>query len=210
MPAVLTRLREFIALVAEPSMAIDVDGRIVAWNRSAERTLGYSEADVLGQHCWKLLRGCDQFGNAYCRPGCPLRIAHCEGRPVQPFALAFRRKDGAYADVRCGSLAIRGEGGGPLYQLHHMTEAPTAAHPTPPRMQDEGTEAGVDSLSKRELEVLRLLADAVPVGAIARRLFIAPATARRHLQAIFRKIGVHSRLEAVVRARALGLLAIPR
>ena len=52
------------------------------------------------------------------------------------------------------------------------------------------------SLTRREREVLRLLADGADSEAIARTLVISPETARTHLQNILQKLGVHSRLEA--------------
>ena len=52
-------------------------------------------------------------------------------------------------------------------------------------------------LTRRELEVLRLMAGGANTRAIAQRLHISPATVRNHAQNIFAKLGVHSRLEAV-------------
>jgi DNA-binding NarL/FixJ family response regulator len=52
-------------------------------------------------------------------------------------------------------------------------------------------------LTPREREVLTLLAEGRDAAAIASMLFISPETARTHLQRILRKLGVHSRREAV-------------
>ena len=51
-------------------------------------------------------------------------------------------------------------------------------------------------LSRRELEVLRLLADGRTSGEIATQLFISPRTAEHHVQNIYTKIGVSSRAAA--------------
>ncbi|CAN5206699.1 response regulator transcription factor [soil metagenome] len=51
-------------------------------------------------------------------------------------------------------------------------------------------------LTRREREVLALLADGADNGGIARILFISPQTARTHIQNVLTKLGVHSRLEA--------------
>lgn len=64
----------------------------------------------------------------------------------------------------------------------------------------------VDPLSERELEVLRLLADALPPAEVAKKLFLSPFTLKAHTQNIYTKLDVHSRIEAINKARELGLL----
>ena len=61
-------------------------------------------------------------------------------------------------------------------------------------------------LSRRELEVLGLVAAGKPNQAIARELFIGLAPVKRHVSHLFVKLDVSNRTEAVARARALGLL----
>ena len=51
-------------------------------------------------------------------------------------------------------------------------------------------------LTRREREVLALLADGGDNETIADRLFISPETARTHIQNVLGKLRVHSRLEA--------------
>jgi len=64
----------------------------------------------------------------------------------------------------------------------------------------------VESLSAREMDVLKLLAKGYPDKKIAENLVIARETVHKHLKNIYGKLGVHSRIEAVARARELGLL----
>ncbi len=52
-------------------------------------------------------------------------------------------------------------------------------------------------LSEREIEILRLAKRGLPNPQIARSLHISPGTVRNHLSAIYRKLGVHSRFEAL-------------
>lgn len=63
-----------------------------------------------------------------------------------------------------------------------------------------------DALTERELEILRLMAQGKDSQAIADELTISANTVRTHLQNIFSKLGVHSRLEAVAAANSRGLL----
>lgn len=57
-------------------------------------------------------------------------------------------------------------------------------------------------LTRREREVLAILADGGNNDAIAQALVISPQTARTHIQNVFGKLGVHSRLEAAAFVRA--------
>jgi LuxR family maltose regulon positive regulatory protein len=61
-------------------------------------------------------------------------------------------------------------------------------------------------LTERELAVLRLLPTRLSTREIARELYVSPNTVRSHVQAIYRKLQVSSRAEAVTNARQLGLL----
>ncbi|GAA3342892.1 response regulator transcription factor [Curtobacterium pusillum] len=62
------------------------------------------------------------------------------------------------------------------------------------------------SLSAREIEVLRLVAEGASNGEVAARLHISDATVKSHLVHVFSKLGVSSRTAAVSEARALGML----
>jgi DNA-binding NarL/FixJ family response regulator len=63
------------------------------------------------------------------------------------------------------------------------------------------------ALSPRELEVLKLTAQAMSNGQIAKRLALTEATVKRHLRNIFGKLGAVSRLDAVNKARLAGLIS---
>jgi DNA-binding NarL/FixJ family response regulator len=63
-------------------------------------------------------------------------------------------------------------------------------------------------LTRRELEVLGLLAEGNNPETIAARLVISPKTVASHLQRVMAKLGVHSRVHAVARAYQMGILHI--
>ena len=57
------------------------------------------------------------------------------------------------------------------------------------------------SLSKREIEVLEQLSKGLSYTAIAENLFLSPSTVRKHIENIYRKLQVHSKIEAVQKAK---------
>ena len=64
----------------------------------------------------------------------------------------------------------------------------------------------VEPLSKRELEVLQLIADGFTNQEIATRLHISQHTVKVHTRNIYSKLGVNNRTQAGVRAKTLGIL----
>ncbi len=67
-------------------------------------------------------------------------------------------------------------------------------------------EAQLERLTPREREVLRLMAAGLPSRSIATDLGISYTTVRTHIRSLGSKLGVHSKLEAIVKARELGLI----
>jgi ATP/maltotriose-dependent transcriptional regulator MalT len=65
----------------------------------------------------------------------------------------------------------------------------------------DGTE-----LTKREMEILRMLPTRLSQREIGRRLFVSYNTVHSHIRSIYLKLGVSSRVDAVARAREQGLL----
>jgi DNA-binding CsgD family transcriptional regulator len=68
------------------------------------------------------------------------------------------------------------------------------------------TQANPAQLTRRQLEVLTLLADGLRNSTIADRLFVSTRTVDHHVSAILGKLGVESRGQAAAEARRLGLL----
>ena len=68
------------------------------------------------------------------------------------------------------------------------------------------SESQRESLTAREKEVLRLMAEGVSSRDIATRLGISYATVRTHIRSLGAKLGVHSKVQAIVKARELALI----
>ena len=116
-----------------------------------------------------------------------LRTFVDEGHEMAVLLEAAARRDTASAYVR-----------GLLEALRRPESRSTARQPLP------------EPLSKRELEVLRLLASDLDGPDIARELVVSINTVRTHTKSIYAKLGVNSRREAVRRAAELGLLSRSR
>jgi|HigsolmetaAR204D_1030405.scaffolds.fasta_scaffold00130_26 DNA-binding NarL/FixJ family response regulator len=68
-----------------------------------------------------------------------------------------------------------------------------------PKAQPQAGE--LEELSERELEVLKCLADGLSNAQIAQRLFLSEGTIRNYISSIYSKLNVHSRIEAVKKAK---------
>ncbi len=104
-----------------------------------------------------------------------------------------------YESIR---LAARGE-----YVLHPAITAKIVSHvaKTTKSMANENA-ALADPLSPREIEILRLVATAASNKEIAEQLVIAEGTVKNHMRNILSKLGVKDRLQAVLKAKELGIL----
>lgn len=77
----------------------------------------------------------------------------------------------------------------------------TAPDARPVRVPETG-----QTLTSREIEVLRFMAEGLTDAQVAGRLYISPRTVGQHLRSIYRKLGVPSRTAAARRADELGLI----
>ena len=76
------------------------------------------------------------------------------------------------------------------------------------RERDRETHRYVEQLTPRELEVLRALADGLSDKEMSESLHVGVGTVRNHLVSIFGKLGVNSRLQALVLALRQGIVEI--
>jgi DNA-binding CsgD family transcriptional regulator len=65
-----------------------------------------------------------------------------------------------------------------------------------------------DPLTAREMEVLALVAEGLDNRVIGRRLGITRSTVKHHLEAIYAKLGVHRRMEAVREGMRRGMIPL--
>jgi DNA-binding NarL/FixJ family response regulator len=104
--------------------------------------------------------------------------------------------------------AIRKVHEGELW-LDRTTAAEVFRRMTRRRRVEDAEGAKIATLTKRELEVISLIAEGLKNRVIAERLFISEATVRNHLTSIHSKLGVSNRSELVVYALRHQLVAYP-
>jgi DNA-binding CsgD family transcriptional regulator len=72
----------------------------------------------------------------------------------------------------------------------------------------DSAEPPIEPLTRRERGVLALLAEGLTAPEIAERLVLGLSTVKYHVQHVYSKLGVNSKRQALVHARALGLLPV--
>lgn len=205
-------LLDIFTRTADGVMAVAPSCRVTLWNAAAEAILGYTAQDVLGRACHELIQGRDPAGNVFCHPHCAVLTMARREEPVHAYDVTTRAKDGSDRHLNVSTVLVPGAAGTVAV---HLFRDVTAARRTP-AAGDAAPDGSADAaaapagwagqLTAREREILRLLAHGEGTRAVARRLFISPATVRNHTQSILTKLGVHSRLEAVVLAFREGVI----
>jgi PAS domain S-box-containing protein len=201
-----TGLEQALARAGDGAFVVGADGRLVLWNRSAERILGHAARDVLGRPCCEVFEGLDGDGNRLCYQGCHVQALVNRDETVQSFDMRTRTKAGRPLWINVSILKTHDARGAP--RTVHLFRDVTASKEllalvqerlAPPPAPSAG-EPEPSALSRRELEVLRLMTEGLDTGAAAARLHVSRATVRNHAQNILGKLGVHSRLQAVAYA----------
>ncbi len=195
-----------VASTAEAAYATNEKGKILAWNKAAEQLLGHEEVRVLGKPCYEILAGKDPFGNRYCDKNCSLINMARRGEPIHNFELLVRNSQSEIIRVDVSVVCLPSRAHSELTFLHVLK--PFESKQEAKEVREPVSQARDPSaqLSRRELEVLRLLADGTSTKKIAEVLFISVETVRNHIKHVARKLQAHSRSEAIARARRKGLL----
>lgn len=195
--------------MADGVCATDPGGAIVLWNPAAERIMGFRAEDVLGRRCCEVFAGRDPRGNRLCHSACLVRFQLHRGEQVQHFEMATRTKLGQHVWLDMSSLHVSASRGHKPSLIHTFRDV-TVAHEVEALVRHQAShghaaarDPHVDDthgLTPREREVLGLLRTGATTATIAEELGISTATVRNHLQNVFAKLGVHTRVEAVAHA----------
>lgn len=145
--------------------------------------------------CWDAVGGVDAAGAAICRAGCGYGRLAREGRSLPAHDLHVRTAAGVRRRVRASMITFpEAQGGGYAIVMQDQHDGAAPADP------------GDVTLTARQREVLGLLAEGLPVRAVATRLGLSESTIRNYVRLILLRLGCHSQLEAVAAARRAGLV----
>ncbi|MBM2826461.1 MAG: domain S-box protein [Dehalococcoidia bacterium] len=204
--------------------AVDMGQRITYWSPSAEEILGYSSEEAVGRPCHEIIGGRDARNYRFCRRNCPIMVNARRGQPTCNYDIQAKTKEGSEVWINSSVLVLDGDHKGARTVAHLLRDV------TPRRrieeraqktiatlrkfLSDEDAPDADDSalspppppkLTRRELEVLRLLANGHNTKGVGENLGVSHITARNHITNILNKLGVSSRLQAVLYASRYNL-----
>lgn len=216
-----TELFAFLEQTADAAYTVTEEGEICSWNRAAERLFGYPASEVLGRHIEDVFDAFDSLGTEPLvgTDETAVRDPETVGRRIPHFDLDVRTRSGARLWVNVSTIVFdnRRTGRRLLVRLarditqrrfnatlltrmlevaRQVVALPDAVSQQPP----------VETLTNHERRILALFAEGNNSASIARKLRISSQTLRNHLHHINRKLGTHSRLEALTQAQRRGLI----
>lgn len=208
-------LAELLDSTADGVCAVAPDGKIVYWNRAAEKILGYPAREVLGRPCCDIFVGRDASGNRLCCPECHVLRLVRMNEPMQHFDMATRDRSGRPVWLNM-SILVASNGRAAVRTTIHLFRDVTASREMEALLRERMAQSAAApatspgpsaSLTRRENEILALIKSGADTKAMAARLNVSPQTVRNHVQSILGRLGVHSRLEAVAYVTTHGLFA---
>jgi PAS domain S-box-containing protein len=220
----LDELVQLFERTADGVYIVDAEQRIVAWTAAAEKLLGRRAEATLGRRCYEVIAGSDYHGRLFCRRDCPVVVCARRGQAVRNYdvltSVATQERW-----INISTVVVRAAGFARPLAVHLVRDvsgrrqaeilaqqtiaAVTRLMPDGPARAAAG--AGPNptpepQLTARELEVLRQLAAGRSVREIAADLVVSSTTVRNHIQNLIGKLGVHSRLQAILYAARRDLL----
>jgi PAS domain S-box-containing protein len=176
-----------------PASLHDVEGRFVRVNAAAERASGYSNSWWLGRHFTESIPS-----DARERVAAQFRRAVDSAAPTE-LETVFVDSSGELRGVHAQYLPLRA-GGAVVGVLILAFEVQRPASEPIRRVREP-------HLTRRQREILELVASGRSTSEIAKSLTLSTETVRNHVRGVLRELDVHTRLEAIASARRLGLLA---
>jgi len=182
-------LRQALQHVGFPAWIVDPEGRFVWQNDAAVEALG----DVRGRLYPTIVAPAYR---AFVREQFTRKLL---GQQRTDFAVELLTPDGSTVPVEVSSVRLEARDG-MIQGIFGLAAIEETRRQTSPRNHP---------LTERQAEVLRLLAAGCSTTQIAVKMGISVETVRNHVRPLLRKLGAHSRLEAVALARREGMLPDP-
>lgn len=206
LPREPTELLSAFERATDGVFAIDQHMRVVYWNTAAERLFGVDEAAAIGRRCDEIVSGYETSGAVLCAPDCRVMGCARRGHAAETYDLVRTAVDGTQQWLNVSIIVLRGRRRASTLTVHLIRDV-TARRGVEQRsatlLSGLGNADAPDELppiTRREAEVLRLLACGASNAKIAETIGISTTTVRNHIEHLLAKLGVHSKLEAVVYA----------
>jgi PAS domain S-box-containing protein len=215
---------EALKSAADGAFVVEDDLRIHIWNEAAEEILGFGNSEVVGQLCYEILQGYDEEKRLICKACCRVSQLALKDEPVSNYDINALTNEGDRRWLNMSVLTYKvGDNEAKKVIVHffrdisqkkddelflrRILKTARRFHNIPADLDDKSNPKPlIEKLTKREREVLTLLAQGLNTHEIAEALSISQNTTRNHVQHILEKFQVHSRMEAVVFALKNGLL----
>lgn len=218
----LGEIRNLVDGTADPAFALDSNGFIVAWNKSAAELFAISENEAIGNSCRQIIQGIDECGRS-CTENCTIQQRARNHQPLKSYDIQVKA-DGKRQWCNVSVIIVDETSSRNPYTIHivrlsdiqkrfellvrdfvvNETSLPTVN--LNEILSAKSAPSSVTDLTKREIEILKLLSKGEKTANIAEQLFISKTTANNHIQHILKKLAAHTRLEAVRRAEQAGLI----
>ena len=203
------------ARTGDAVFVVGPDYRVVYWDSEAESLTGLLSEEVVGKHCYEVVLGEREGGNPFCTYGCSVMRLAQSGRPVSSYDMRITTRTGQKRWVNVSNLSVDSDEG--PYLVHLLRDS-QGTHETMEMARGliqlsskkDAPALGrkdVPVLTPRQLEVLRLLSEGKGAKEIGQDLYLSQATVRNHIRSLLQALGAHSQLEALAKARELGILA---
>jgi PAS domain S-box-containing protein len=172
--------------IGVPTAVLDRQGTILWLNGAALDLVG----DMVGQN----------FASVFAPEDAPRAreqfLRKLNGTPATNYDAKLLARDGRRLVVEISSVPLRDDDR--VVGVFGLVQPRETVKTVPRRLRRR--------LTPRQLEVLELLADGASTEQIQAALHLSRETVRNHVRHVLKALGAHSRLEAVVLARGLGLL----
>ena len=219
------RTKDILQILAKTSdgvFAVGTDHKIVLWNKSAKKILGYSTKEVLGKYCNEIIAGTDSNGNPVCSRSCNVMKAIKKEENPEYYEMLTHSKTGDPIWLNVSIICIPGsqpEHSTVVHMFRDITKQKMDLNDIKEIVSDINNKNKLKTnhlssneyktqklLTPRERKVLEYLGAGYRPIDISDKLYINLSTLRKHIQNIHSKLEVHSMLEAVTKARQCNLI----
>jgi DNA-binding NarL/FixJ family response regulator len=202
---------------ADGAFVVDEQLEIVYANQAAKGILGTQLREETPIRCYELLQGRDDHDRLICWENCEIAKKLLTGGRVSNFDLQVETQAEESRWINMSVFRYADPQADKPYVFHlfrditqkkkevrlveRLVEVARNYHRIPSEIvPSQESSQRHESLTRREREVLSLLAQGKSTSEIGQELTISVNTARNHIQNILEKLGVHTRLEAVIYA----------